>query len=184
MSSALYPTPLAVQFTAEHDDRIAAPAAARAPLYAIFLETGSNEAYSIQLVSVTDDPTAGKAWVDKMNGIYGSLQKKRHNLVQATLAWRQLNPMPPYVAPVLLEVPTPAADRPATIEEREEKHRINNENFLRNLAARDPQRQWARQEAAFSKQWLAGNLTPEEDQMSDSNDNFWSIQPVAWHTGQ
>lgn len=179
MSSVLHPTPLSVQI--DHKE-FSQKSHVRAPMHAIFLETGSNDAYTMTLVSVTDDPIAGQSWVDKMNGIYQSLQQKRQNLILATLAWRELHPMPPLVPPVLLEVPTPPVDRPATPEEREEKHRVNNENFVRQLMSRDPQRQWSRQEAAFSKEWLAGNLTEEEAQLNTTvTESFWSIQPVPWH---
>ena len=155
------------------------------PMHAIFLETGTEEAYNLTLVSVTDDFAAGQAWVDKMNDIYRSLQKKRQNLVLATLAWRELNPVPLLVAPILLAQTLLPTDRPVTLQEREEKHCINNENFLRNLTARAPLREWSRQEATFSKQWLAENLTDDEVQMDNSFDEkFWSIRPVAWHNHQ
>ena len=42
--------------------------------------------------------------------------------------------MPDVATPVLVDAPKTPSDRPATLEEREEKHRINNENFLRTLS--------------------------------------------------
>ena len=182
MNSVLQATPFIVKFTAASGLSNTAPMLERVPMHAIFLETGSNEAYTLTLVSVTDDFEAGQAWVDKMNAIYSSLQKKRQLLVLATLAWRELNPMPPLEPLLLLEHTLLPTDLSAPPEEREDKHRINNENFLRNLTAREPQREWSRQEAVYSKHWLAGNLTDEEVQMNDSFDEkFWSIKPVAWH---
>lgn len=154
----------------------------RPQMYTIALETGSNEHYNITLISVTDDFAAGQSWVEKMNALYKSLLKKRHQLVLATLAWRQKYPIPAVTPVDLIELPALAADRPATTEERDEKHRINNENLLRSLAARDPQRRWARQESAFAKAWFAENLTPDEALLEGTaNENCWSIQPVVWH---
>ena len=185
MNSVLHATPFIVKFTdpaAALESPHPTASSHHAQMHAIFLETGTNDAYNLTLVSVTDDYIAGQVWVDEMNAIYRSLQRKRQTLILATLAWRELNPMPLLVPPALLEFPLVPTDRPATMLERDEKHRVNNENFLRNLAARGPQRGWARQEAKFSQEWLAGNLTEEEKQMNESFDEkFWSIRPVAWH---
>lgn len=151
-------------------------------MYTIAMETGSDEHYNLTLVSVTDDFAAGHSWVEKMNALYKSLVRKRHQLVLATLAWRQTYPMPAENPVDFMAFPLAAEDRPATAEEKEEKHRINNENFLRSLSARDPQRQWAQQETAFKKAWLSENLTPEEALLeSTANENVWSIQPIVWH---
>lgn len=154
----------------------------RPQMYAIALETGSNEHYNITLISVTDDFAAGQSWVEEMNALYRSLLKKRHQLALATLAWRQMYPMPSATPVDLLDLPVPTAGRISTAAERDEKHRINNENLLRSLAALEPQRQWARQESTFEKAWSSEHLTPEEALLeSTANENCWSIQPVVWH---
>lgn len=180
MNSHFSPVPFPAHFPAPILPKL--PDKLRPQMYTIALETGSNEHYNLTLISVTDDFAAGQSWVEKMNALYKSLLKKRHQLVLATLAWRQKYPIPAFTPVDLLALPELAADKRATAEERDEKHRINNENLLRSLAARDPQRQWARQELAFEKAWFAENLTPDEALLeSTANENCWSIQPVVWH---
>lgn len=156
--------------------------AARPQIYVIALERGNQDERTTCILSVTDDFNAGQAWVDEQNAVFQGLKQKRQALTLATLQWRDENPMPDVATPVLAQVPTPPSDRPPTIEEREEKHRINNENFLRTLSAREPQRQWARKENAFVQDWLQKNLTEQEAALdATSTEHHWSIQPAPWH---
>lgn len=157
--------------------------AARPQIYVITLEKGlGSDEYSMSIVSVTDNLVWGQEWVNKMNTLYRSLQKKRQLLALACSLWRQSHPLPPLAPTAMLDVPELPCGRPATIEEREERHRINNENFLRSLASRESHRQWSRQENAFAQAWMAEHLTPEEAELNaTANENVWSIEPVPWH---
>ena len=151
-------------------------------IYVIALERGNQDDKTTCILSVTDDLEAGQAWVDAQNGLFRSLRQKRQALTLATMQWREDNPMPAVATPVLVDVPKPPSDRPPTIEEREEKHRINNENFLRTLSAREPHRQWTRKENAFVQAWLQENLTEQEAALdATSTEHHWSIQPAPWH---
>ena len=156
--------------------------AAHPQMYVIALERGNQDDQTTCILSVTDDLVAGQAWVDAQNAVFRSLRQKRQALTMATLRWREEHPMPDMATPVLVDAPKTPSDRPATLEEREEKHRINNENFLRTLSAREPQRLWARKETAFVQAWLQEHLTEQEAALdATSTEHHWSIQPAPWH---
>lgn len=165
------------------DETLPTPGQAAHPqIYVIALERGNQDDKTTCILSVTDDLDAGQTWVDAQNALFRSLRQKRQALTLATLQWREENPMPDVATPALVDVPKPPSDRPPTIEEREEKHRINNENFLRTLSAREPQRQWARKENAFVQAWLQEHLTEQEAALdATSTEHHWSIQPAPWH---
>lgn len=175
MNSTLLPLPPPIEMF------LPEPTPARLQIYAIVLEKTFNETVEKTVLRVTPNVEYGKQWVDKMNRQAASLRQKRHLLTMAKLSWRQENPMPSISIPTMLHVPVIPNDRQATPQEREEKHRVNNDNLLRSLAAREPQRQWVRQEEIFELAWLAEHLTEEETALNEfPGDQAWSIEPVPW----
>lgn len=150
-------------------------------MYAIALENGPSHSRNTSILNVTHDYDAGQRWVDNMNALYTSLLGKRHLLAQALLEREAQDPMPAStpvdLIPQIIEL-NPGSPTQA---EREERHRINNENFLRNLQSREPLRQWNNRVTAFTTAWLRENLTPQEARLNDSQEEYvWSMHPVPW----
>lgn len=157
------------------------PLTPRPSMYAIALEKGPSHSRNTSILNVTHDHGAGQRWVDNMNAVYTSLLGKRHLLAQALLEREAQDPMPASTPVALIAQVIELNPGNPTQEEREERHRINNENFLRNLQSREPLRAWNNRVTAFTTAWLQENLTPQEAQLNDSQEEYvWSMHPVPW----
>lgn len=151
-------------------------------MYVITMSRGSYDSYYVSIVAITDDLVKGKAYVNKMNQTFESMETKVKNVFElAERDWLTSNPRPDYAAKGLMDIPKWKSGQTITQEMRNERKKIELKNQAIVRKFQEPLQEWFKQLTQFREDWTKEHLTEIEQEVFKIRDeNTWEIEEANW----